>query len=55
VKVRSISAGSTSLPFGNVMMPKKSESTGNGSEHFLRLHFFCRDYPQKKKQGMSES
>jgi hypothetical protein len=50
-----MSAGSIALPSANVMLPKENESTGNGSEHFLRFHIFCRDYPQKKKQGMNES
>jgi hypothetical protein len=29
-----------SLPSANVMMQKESESTGNGSEHFLKFHIF---------------
>jgi len=40
-----------SLPSANVMMPKESESTGNGSERFLRFHIFCRDYPQKETRN----
>jgi len=31
-------------------MPRESESTGNGSEHFLRFHIFCRDFPQKRNK-----
>ena len=55
VKVRSISAGSTSQPSATVMMPKESESTGNGSEDFLRFHIFIATTHKKKKQGMSET
>jgi hypothetical protein len=37
-----------SLPSAKVMMPKENESTGNGSEHFLKSHIFCRDCNKKK-------
>ena len=55
VKVCSISVGSTSLRSVSVMMLKESESTGNGSEHFLRFHIFLSRLPTKKKQSMNES